>query len=452
MTDQEKIAALEQKNILLSASLRQADAEIEALKGAHGNHPEGQSGETRFIPDAECVQGKCGNATTGCRGVCWARNPGFIIANTAAPAASAGPSSPHHDIRKMIDTAPLPNFTKDDQREREYFDRWPDRPEASAPIGDMQAGERAEFIRQIVLAVAEIADRDSPEDQPEMMLVTSEELQGIVEGAFEDYDEEYDRAALTPSTQPAAASEVDSRDEALKAINEIRNSIIGLQSLNWSEHVYPLVAALDKAGYQGMDYPEARANYGTMLERAVKAEDALEALTANSSTQPATQAPSTQQSAEAASELEFNATRLRNVARLVGIENAIPQDDATLDGARGAVLGQIARALGTARPAEQSAEAVAWAILDSYGNCRIWFGDFARASRWAKELKLPSEELTPLYTARPALADDQARDALKTLLDNPAPTPMMPGREFDAAWQSHKVARDHARAVLDGAA
>lgn len=44
-------------------------------------------------------------------------------------------------------------------------------------------------------------------------------------------------------------------------------------------------------------------------------------------------------------ELHFNAQRLRNVAKLVGLESAVPQDDATLDGARGSVLGQIAAKL-----------------------------------------------------------------------------------------------------------
>lgn len=66
--------------------------------------------------------------------------------------------------------------------------------------------------------------------------------------------------------------------EALgEKINAIRNSIIGLQKLNWSEHVYPLVAALNDAGFDGMEYPEARQNFGTMLERAVKAEDRADA-------------------------------------------------------------------------------------------------------------------------------------------------------------------------------
>lgn len=69
--------------------------------------------------------------------------------------------------------------------------------------------------------------------------------------------------------------------EALTKINAIRNSIIGLQTMNWSEHIYPLVAALEAAGFEGMDYPEARENFGTMLERTSAAEDALTTLRAD---------------------------------------------------------------------------------------------------------------------------------------------------------------------------
>jgi hypothetical protein len=81
------------------------------------------------------------------------------------------------------------------------------------------------------------------------------------------------------SLEADSAEQVSER-EALAKINEIRNSIIGLQKLNWSEHVYPLVAALDAAGYEGMPYPEARKNFGTLLERAVAAEHKLAALSA----------------------------------------------------------------------------------------------------------------------------------------------------------------------------
>lgn len=60
---------------------------------------------------------------------------------------------------------------------------------------------------------------------------------------------------------------------ALSKINEIRNSIIAFQSINWSEHIYPLVAALNEAGIEGMGYDNAKAKFGTMLERTNAAEN-----------------------------------------------------------------------------------------------------------------------------------------------------------------------------------
>lgn len=45
---------------------------------------------------------------------------------------------------------------------------------------------------------------------------------------------------------------------ALGKINRIRNSIVGYQNVNWSKHIYPLVAALEEAGYRGLGYEEAR--------------------------------------------------------------------------------------------------------------------------------------------------------------------------------------------------
>lgn len=62
---------------------------------------------------------------------------------------------------------------------------------------------------------------------------------------------------------------------ALTKINNIRNSIIGFQTVNWSEHIYPLVAALEEAGIEGAGYPVSRENVGTMLERTLAAESAL---------------------------------------------------------------------------------------------------------------------------------------------------------------------------------
>lgn len=79
---------------------------------------------------------------------------------------------------------------------------------------------------------------------------------------------------------PEVSARLRAAEAALARINEIRNSIIGAQTVNWSEHVYPLVAALDEAGYPGESYETARANVGTLLARATAAEAEVERLRA----------------------------------------------------------------------------------------------------------------------------------------------------------------------------
>jgi len=54
---------------------------------------------------------------------------------------------------------------------------------------------------------------------------------------------------------------------ALEKINNIRNSIVGLQNVYWSAHVYPLAAALNEAGFQGQEYDVARKEACTLLEQ-----------------------------------------------------------------------------------------------------------------------------------------------------------------------------------------
>lgn len=56
-------------------------------------------------------------------------------------------------------------------------------------------------------------------------------------------------------------------EAALAKIDAIRNSIIGHQSIGWSEHIYPLVAALEEGGFKGQGYDEAREEARTLHER-----------------------------------------------------------------------------------------------------------------------------------------------------------------------------------------
>lgn len=51
----------------------------------------------------------------------------------------------------------------------------------------------------------------------------------------------------------------------LQKISDIRDGIIGAQAFNWSEHAYPLVAALSEVGFHGVGYDIARKNLGTLL-------------------------------------------------------------------------------------------------------------------------------------------------------------------------------------------
>lgn len=52
--------------------------------------------------------------------------------------------------------------------------------------------------------------------------------------------------------------EIDRLKAAMSTINDIRNSIVGHQNVSFSEHVYPLIFALDNAGFKGKSYAEAR--------------------------------------------------------------------------------------------------------------------------------------------------------------------------------------------------
>jgi hypothetical protein len=59
---------------------------------------------------------------------------------------------------------------------------------------------------------------------------------------------------------------------ALNKINDIRNSIIGYQKINWSAHIYPLVDALNEIGIVGKNYDKAKNVAQTQVERIAELE------------------------------------------------------------------------------------------------------------------------------------------------------------------------------------
>ena len=57
---------------------------------------------------------------------------------------------------------------------------------------------------------------------------------------------------------PGLLDSLEKATTALQAIDAIRNDIIARQGIGWSRHVYPLVAALGDAGYEGEGYEKGR--------------------------------------------------------------------------------------------------------------------------------------------------------------------------------------------------
>lgn len=73
----------------------------------------------------------------------------------------------------------------------------------------------------------------------------------------------------------AAIPEARRHHAALTTINEIRNEIVGYQKVNWSAHIYPLVAALEEAGFAGEGYAEARPKAERQIEWILRLEAEL---------------------------------------------------------------------------------------------------------------------------------------------------------------------------------
>lgn len=134
-----------------------------------------------------------------------------------------------------------------------------------------------------------------------------------------------------------------------------------------------------------------------------------------------------------ADELHFNATRLRNVARLVGLESAVPQDDATLDGARGSVLGMIAGKLHAAPTTAAADAAIAAAREEGRQDGRNEAQIFRRDHLINENMEL---------RARLAAPEGEAAAALRQIAD------MVPAtQEMSLAHEMAQIAEDALQAL-----
>lgn len=101
------------------------------------------------------------------------------------------------------------------------------------------------------------ADRgDYGDFDGECVVVLDGEMTRRIAVVFHDSDAEFIVTAVNAYASQKA--EIERLREAMEKIDAIRNSIIGYQNVGWSAHIYPLVAALEDAGFHGEGYEKSR--------------------------------------------------------------------------------------------------------------------------------------------------------------------------------------------------
>jgi hypothetical protein len=79
------------------------------------------------------------------------------------------------------------------------------------------------------------------------------------------------------SVRAEGAAQIETLTAFAQKVDAIRRDIIGRQTISWSAHVYPLVAALHEAGYESPGYEEAKKGSLTLIDLVKAAESRAEA-------------------------------------------------------------------------------------------------------------------------------------------------------------------------------
>jgi hypothetical protein len=167
------------------------------------------------------------------------------------------------DLRASLPVHPshMPNVIE--LREaRETIESWRANAHESDVLG-MGWQTRAKAAEAELREAKAIADESNARDAARLAEMRAAEAEA--RGYAADGKRQADRA------DAAEAREAGLR-AALDKIDKIRDSIVGMQGFNFSEHAYPLVAALKEAGYEGAGYEIARTNLGTLIEQIKAAE------------------------------------------------------------------------------------------------------------------------------------------------------------------------------------
>ncbi len=86
--------------------------------------------------------------------------------------------------------------------------------------------------------------------------------------------------AVIFAKRDAAIARAEKAEAALAKIDDVRNSIVGGRRVSWPEHIYPLVVALEEAGFGAAGYNEARKLAREQIERLVSLQTRLDAVCA----------------------------------------------------------------------------------------------------------------------------------------------------------------------------
>ncbi len=100
-----------------------------------------------------------------------------------------------------------------------WLDAAPAQPAVAAQVGAQP------WVTEVIQSICEIPDRNSPEDEPEIMLVKAQELRDIITGVFESWGE------AAPAPAPVAAQVALTNAERYRAIRDRDPSVLTITNL-----------------------------------------------------------------------------------------------------------------------------------------------------------------------------------------------------------------------------
>lgn len=160
-------------------------------------------------------------------------------------------------------------------RERDAASRTEGVPFGVGPWVRLSCKSRS-VVRQTPSSQTAASSNTSPEPEPTTGCQYCGRLYGNCHNADCARKDERAKLAARIAELEHYKARFDALDPAMMKIDAIRNDIVGRQTVSWSAHIYPLVAALEDAGFPGVGCDKASEMAKTASERITELEAALE--------------------------------------------------------------------------------------------------------------------------------------------------------------------------------